>query len=311
MDKIGRISTLVASLVLFAPFTLASTAQVFTTSWGHPDLQGVWDYRTVTPLERPLELGDAAAIPVGEEDGFIRGVAEHQAELFAPLTVVGGEPWADVGTELSEGSRASLIYDPSNGRLPPRTEKGEQLVAETLERFLGVPDDPEDRPEQERCIIYPRIPLTSGNYNNNLQIIQTPDYVVLLMEMFHDARIVPLDGRSRLPVSRWLGQSQGHFEGDTLVVETTGFKHAATFEGYSDQRTVIERFTRLDENRLSYDYTVDDPVAFASPWSARQTLVDNNERIYEYACHEGNYSMMNMLRGARAQDAIAVIKPSE
>ncbi len=237
MDKTGRLSTWVASLVLFAPFALADTAQEFTTSWGHPDLQGVWDYRTVTPLERPLELGVADTIPVGEEDEFIRGIAERQAEFFAPLTVVGGEPWADVGTELSEGARASLLYDPSNGRLPPRTEKGKQLVAETLERFLGVPDNPEDRPEQERCIIYPRIPLSSGNYNNNLQIIQTPDYVVLLMEMYHDARIVPLDGRSRLPMTAWLGQSQGYFEGDTLVVETKGFKHAATFEGYSDQTT--------------------------------------------------------------------------
>ena len=124
MDKTGRLSTWVASLVLFAPFALADTAQEFTTSWGHPDLQGVWDYRTVTPLERPLELGDADTIPVGEEDEFIRRIAEQQAEFFVPFTVVGDEPWADVGTELSEGARASLIYDPSNGRLPSRTEKG-------------------------------------------------------------------------------------------------------------------------------------------------------------------------------------------
>jgi hypothetical protein len=282
--------------------SIADNKIEYLTPWGHPDLQGVWDYRTITPLEKPGELGSRNEFSVNEAAHFTATNPERQAEAFGPLLIVGGEPWADVGTRLSEGSRASLVYDPPHGKLPPKTERGEQHAAKTMERFLGVPDNPEDRPEQERCIIYPRIPLESGNYNNNIQIIQTPDYVTLLMEMFHDARIVPLDGRPRLPFKTWLGQSRGRYEGNTLIVETSGFKPVANFPGYSSERTVTERFTRIGENRLLYDYTVDDPGAFTDVWSARQTLVNNNEKIYEYACHEGNYSLAGMLRGARATD---------
>jgi hypothetical protein len=300
-----KYSALAAALlgVLTATALAADGVGKYVTSWGAPDLQGVWDYRTITPLERPVELEGRNAFTAAEAAEFTRTNPERHAEAFAPLLIVGGEPWADVGMVLSEGARASLIYDPPDGRLPAKTERGRLHAERTMQRFLGAPDNPEDRPEQERCIIYPRIPLESGQYNNNVQIIQTPDHVVLLMEMFHDARIVPLDGRPRLPVKTWLGQPRGHYDGETLIVETSGFKPVANFVGYSDERTVIERFTRVDQATLLYDYTVDDPGAFTGRWSARQTLVDNDEKIYEYACHEANYSMTNMLRGARLQEA--------
>jgi hypothetical protein len=289
--------------IVTAPWSRAESGEAFLTPWGHPDLQGVWDYRTITPLEKPTELGERNSFTQSEAEQFTRTNPDRQAEAFRPLLAVGGEPWADVGTKLSEGARASLLYDPPSGRLPSKTDFGKQHAARTMERFVGAPDNPEDRPEQERCIIYPRIPLESGQYNNNIQIFQTPDHVVLLMEMFHDARIVPLNGRPKLPIKGWLGQSRGYYEGDTLVVETSGFRPVANFVGYSAQRTVVERFTRLDETTLLYDYSVDDPGAFTASWSARQTLSDRNEKIYEYACHEGNYSMVNMLRGARIQEA--------
>ena len=283
----------------------AAAQERFVTPWGHPDLQGVWDYRSVTPLERPESLGERAAFTAEEAQEFVDTAPARAAEAAAPFLVVGGEPWADVGTKLSEGSRASLIYDPPSGRLPQRTEWGMANQQETMKRFLGVPGNPEERPEQERCLVYPRIPLQSGNYNNNLQIVQTPTHVVLHMEMVHDARVVPLQDTPRLDYRTWVGQSRGRFEGDTLVVETKGFRHSANMQGYSRDRVVVERFTRIDEHTLDYDYTVDDPTAFAAPFSARQSLVERGERIFEYACHEGNYSLPAMLRGARVEEQSA------
>lgn len=306
---LSRVVGLVSCIILTSCST-ESTTPVPKTSWGHPDLQGVWDYRTITPLEKPDELGDRVEFSDAEAAEFTRTYPERLAEEYAPLLVVGGEPWADTGRELSEAGRASLITDPPSGKLPPRTEFGTGTSDLAFAQFLDVPDNPEDRPVQERCLIYPRIPLASGNYNNNLQIFQTPTHVVLLMEMMHDARIVPLDDRPRLDVKAWLGQSRGHFDGDTLVVETTGFRDYPTMLGHSSNMRITERFSSNSDNTLMYEYTVDDPKAFTAVWSARQTLRGTEDRIYEYACHEANYSMLGTLRGARTAEKEAMMANS-
>jgi hypothetical protein len=299
-SRLFQVVGLVFGIILTSCSTETTTPTPMT-SWGHPDLQGVWDYRTITPLEKPDELGDRAEFTAEEAVEYTRTEPDRVAEQFAPLLVVGGEPWADPGTTLSEEGRASLITDPPSGKLPQRTEYGEQTAALAFAQFLDVPDGPEDRPVQERCIIYPRIPLTSGNYNNNVQIVQTPTHVVLLMEMMHDARIVPLDDRPLLPVRSWLGQSRGHWDGETLVVETTAFRAYPTALGHSPDMRLTERFTRRGD-KLIYEYTVDDPQAFNAAWSARQTLRATDDRVFEYACHEANYSMAGSLRGARLQE---------
>lgn len=292
-----------AFLILLVPSTHAiAEPPAPTTSWGHPNLQGVWDYRTITPLEKPEELGERTHFSTEEAKEFTRSHPEREEERFRAIRTVGGEPWADNGKALSEGNRAGLIYDPPSGRLPPKTDLGERNSKKFLQQLVAMPDDPEGRALQERCVIYPKIPLTSDQYNNNIQIIQTPTHVVLLLEMIHDARIVPLNDRPRLPVRTWMGQSRGRFEGETLVVETTGFRDYLTSQGFSRDRKITERFTRVDDTTLDYDYTIDDPGAYTDAWSARQTLVSRSERIYEYACHEGNYSLAGILQGARAAD---------
>lgn len=296
-----RSYTTTLSLILLV--AAASTSRAHgqeETPWGDPDLRGIWDYRTITPLEKPENLENRANFTSEEATQFTDSAEERHKEAFASFLIVGDEPWADRGRQLSESDRASLVTDPDNGRLPLRTPLGERIAEKFVSQFLDVPDGPEDRPVQERCIIYPRIPLSSGNYNNNLQIIQTPGYVVLLMEMMHDARIVPLDGRERLSgIRNWLGQSRGYFDGATLVVETTDFRDYPTALGTSPDMRIIERFTRGNEDELIYEYTVIDPQAFTDEWSAMQTLRKSDDRIYEYACHEGNYGLAGILRGAR------------
>ncbi len=272
------------------------------TSWGHPDLQGVWDYRSITPLERPDELGERTEFSQDEAGEYTRSNPERQAEIFRDFLIVGGEPWADAGRELSESTRAALIFDPPNGKLPRRTELGANNASAFVAQFFDTPAGPEDRPVQERCIVYPRIPLSSGNYNNNLQIVQTPTHVVLLMEMMHHARIVPFDDRPLSSVREWLGQSRARWQDDTLIVETTNFRDYFTPLGTSPDMLITERFTRNNGDELNYEYTVVDPQAFVAPWSARQTLVKTDERVYEYACHEANYSMAATLRGARTAE---------
>ena len=274
------------------------------TSWGHPSLEGSWDFRSATPLERPEAIGDKVRF-TGEEAQDFELTSEDRvlASLQSRDVFVGDEPWADRGQTLTEGLRTSLIIDPPSGRLPSRTSLGEENIARFRAAFGGVPAGPEDLGVLERCITAHMVPMRPSWFNSNVQIVQTPDYVVIVNEMVHDARIVPLDSRNKTPnLRRWLGQSRGHFEGDTLVVKTSHFRDQANRLGMSAEAEVTERFTRMDDDHLSYEYTVNDP-AFTSPWTARQTFTRLDGRIYEYACHEGNYSMVAMLRGARLEEA--------
>jgi len=293
---------------------------------GQPDLQGVWDYRTIAPLERPAELGtkefftdEEAAKFEGEEN------KRQNRDLIDPE--VGGlnyppggvipynEFWYDRGNKLGS-RRTSLIVDPPNGRLPPWTAEGQRSAelraASSRDDQLGHPhaDSWEDRPLQERCIVGLNAgpPMTPGAYNNNVQLLQTPGFVVILNEMVHSARIVPLDGRPHGTISQWKGDSRGHWDGNTLVVDTINFKRETNVAGTSANTHLVERFTRTGPSTLLYEFTVDDPVMWTKAWKAAVPMMKTDEPIYEYACHEGNYAMRSILAGARESEKTAAAK---
>lgn len=219
--------------------------------------------------------------------------------------------WLDYGKHVGADRRTSLIIDPPDGRVPPLTPAARARVATRRTRLQSSPsDNPEDRPIQERCLVFGAgPPLLPGPYNNNMQIVQTPGAVLVLSEMIHDARIVALDGRSTPPTSIrfWLGSSRGRWDGDTLSVETTNFADTVSFRGSDEHLKVVERFTLNGPDALRYEFTIDDPTAFTGPWTGAYTMTRTREMIYEFACHEGNYGLMNILRAARSeeQDAAA------
>ena len=200
--------------------------------------------------------------------------------------------------------RTSLIVDPPDGRIPPLTADGQARAAARAEaRRLHPADGPEDRSLGERCLLFNAgPPMLSGPYNNYVQILQTRDHVVIHNEMIHDARVVPLDGRPHVPPSirLLLGDSRGRWEGDALVVETTNFTNKTTVRGSGERLRLVERFTRTGPRTLLYEFTVDDPASFTKPWSAALPMTKTDDRLYEYACHEGNYAMTGILRGSRA-----------
>jgi hypothetical protein len=212
---------------------------------------------------------------------------------------------------VAPNKRTSLIVDPHDGRIPPVTPEGQKRSAALAEarRKLGGPfDGPENRGLPERCIIWNAAPpLVPIGYNSNYQILQNADYVIILTEMIHDVRIVPLDGRAALPdgIRQLMGSSRGHWDGNTLVVETTHFSERNPFQGSSPNMRVTERFTRVGDNALKYEFTVNDPATWAVPWSAEIPMSRIAGPIFEYACHEGNYGMRNNLAGARASEKAA------
>ena len=221
----ATIRLLILVIPLAVPILVAADPFPAHTS----SLEGSWDFRSATPLERPEPLGDKVQFTDEEALEFERTSEDRWlASLQSRDGFVGDEPWADRGQTLTEGLRISLIIDPPNGRLPPRTPLGEENVARFRAASNGVPAGPEDRGVLERCITAHMVPMRPSWFNSNVQIVQTPDYVVIVNEMVHDARIVPLDGRDKTPnLRRWLGQSRGHFEGNTLVVKTSHFRDQA------------------------------------------------------------------------------------
>jgi hypothetical protein len=267
---------------------------------GHPDFQGLWDYRTVTPLERPRDLADKAVFTDQEALAFER----RNAERLGNVVAVHPPGWLDYGSKVLDDHRTSLIVDPPTGRVPPLTAAAKaRLAASPVDERAA--DGPEQRSPQERCLVFGAgPPMVPGPYNNNVQLVQTPNTFVIMNEMIHDARIVPLDGRPHLSssVRQWLGDSRGRWEGDTLVVETTNFSNRTSFRGSDENLRVIERFTRPDLDTLIYEFTIDDPTAFSAPWTARFPMMRSAEQMYEYACHEGNFGLLDILKGARFDD---------
>ena len=204
-------------------------------------------------------------------------------------------------------NRTSLIVDPPDGRIPALTPEGQERAAvRAADRRDHPADGPENRSLGERCLMFNAgPPMLSGPYNNYVQIFQFADHIVILNEMIHDARIVPLDGRPHAPaaVRSWQGDARGRWEGNTLVVDTTNFSDKTNFRGADERLHLVERFTRIDDTTLLYEFTVDDPTAFTRPWSAVLPMTKTNDQVFEYACHEGNYALTGILRGARAQES--------
>jgi hypothetical protein len=281
------------------------------TADGHPDLQGTWDFRTATPLERPREFAGREFLTESEIADFQRRAAER--EDGRPPEDARSDPsvhavwWLDYGKQVVGTHRSSLIVDPPDGLVPPGTADAQKRAAErrAARTGRGPADAAEDRSLWERCITrgLPEGMLPAG-YNNNVQIVQTPGFLVLVTEMIHDARVVPLDGRPHLDarIRPWTGDSRGRWEGDTLVVETTNFSDRTPFRGSSDGLRLVERFRRVDAESIEYRFTVEDPATWTRPWTVTFPLVRSESPMYEYACHEGNYSLQNILRNARAAE---------
>jgi hypothetical protein len=299
---------LLITVVTLGLGTAGVEAQHPTTPDGVPDLQGVWDYRTLTPLERPAAFADRAFMTPEEAADYERRAAERTdgRPPDDPRRDPSVHPpdWLDYGKTLQRDLRTSLIIDPPDGRIPALTPAAVARQAERRQgaRGRGSADNPEDRSLFERCITrgLPDSLLPAG-YNNNLQIVQTPGYVLLYIEMIHEARIVPTDGRAHLPgsVTQWMGDSVGRWEGRTLVVETTNFSDRISFRGATPRMRLIERFTRLDQDTLEYRATVEDPETWVRPWTVSLGMARSDERMFEYACHEGNHGLANILSQAR------------
>jgi hypothetical protein len=309
--------------VLAIALSLSCWAQTPATSksWtaprtpdGHPDLQGIWSNATVTPLERPTELAGKAVLTDQEAAEFAANAVNRNnvdkrppAGSEADVALAYNDFWYDRGTKAIKTRRTSLIIDPPDGRVPAMTPVAQKRMAARAERRrLHPADGPEDRGLSERCLNWPTAgpPMLPSFYNNNYQIIQTPDAVVIFNEMVHDVRIVPMDGRPHISsgIRQWLGDSRGHWEGDTLVIDTTNFTDKTAFRGSSEHMHLTERFTRVDADTLLYEFTVNDPETFTRPWTAQIPSVRSDGAIYEYACHEGNYAMTGMLSSARAEE---------
>ena len=280
---------------------------------GHPDLQGTWNFSSLTPLERPAQFADKPVLTDAEAAAFERETLDRtnadrrRDTADADVAQAYNNAWYDRGTKVVGTKRSSLIIDPPDGRIPSLTASGQAFAGARADarRGRGPADGPEDRALAERCLLFNAgPPLLPGPYNNNLQIVQTRDYVLIANEMIHDVRIVPLDGRPHLPagIRRWQGDPRGHWEGDTLVVETTNFSDRTSFRGADTQLRLVERFRRVDAKTLAYQFTVDNPSVFSRPWTVSLPMTASDGPIYEYACHEANYAMTGILRGARAQE---------
>ena len=313
------------------------------TAWGTPDIDGVWNFSTLTPIERPLAFGDKAVLTPKEAkdllDEIRRTSPPDKPTGVAKLDVEGyNNFWFEPGDSLDKERRTSLITDPPTGRLPEIVPAArERMLAQNKQRQAPVRDilsysvgpeylhaDPESLGLSERCLVGFNAgpPLTPGPYNNNLRIVQTPDHVVLMTEMVHDARVVTMDSELRPEddVRQWYGVSRGHWDGNTLVVETTNFTDktpvfqlpvkvtdpsANGVVGSARDMVVVERFTPSAEGQLHYDATVVAPKSFVQPFTLRLALQSTQDRIYEYACHEGNYALGGILRGARLREQSA------
>ncbi len=314
-------AVLIVALVGLVALPSAGLAQdAPKTAWGAPDLQGVWDFRTITPLQRPEDLGDKAFLTEEEAVQREQAAVERDIELWnqeARRTEAGGNVggynnfWMDRGTRVIGTRRTSLIVDPPNGRMPESTEAGQARAAAGRGSFSDqLPASYTDLSNADRCLMGFNAgpPITPGGYNQNVQIFQTPGHLVLMTEMVHTVRSVPLDDRPAVDderLAQWSGNSRGYWEGDTLVVETTNFDTDRNWRGSSTGMRLVERFTRVDETTLEYEYTVDDPNTWTEPWTVNLPMTLNELPMFEYACHEGNYSMDAMLGGARADERAA------
>jgi hypothetical protein len=328
----------IGSALICIPASAESSFKASRTEYGYPDLQGVWTNATITPLVRPEQYADRRAHTVAETQLLEKGIADYNENANKPsdpkdtvqdlerkgcelrgfannANCAYNQFWADSGTHLIDingEKRTSIIIDPPNGKLPPMLPAAQARNAERRQPFAaaGPSAGPEARPLGERCLMSfgssagpPMLPLM---YNNNYQIVQNKDTVMILVEMVHDLRVIRIGGKHPSSnVRKWMGDSIGRYEGDTLVVETTNFHEQQTFQGASENRKVIERFTRVAPDKILYRFTVEDPSTFARPFTGEVAMNVSQGNIYEYACHEGNYAMPGVLAGAREEERAA------
>lgn len=324
LASIGVVATVI--VVSVAPMSAAQApASSLRTPDGRPDLQGIWTFRTITPLERPRELASKATLTAEEAAAYEKEVNRSQnrdlinpkeggAGIYVPDTEGGVVPynefWYDRGTKVVGSRRTSLIVDPADGRLPPLTPAAQKKadaqreIGRQEQRGRPHANNPEDRGVGDRCIMgfNSGPPMLPGGYNQNVQIVQTPRHIVILNEMIHSARLIPLDGRPHGVIRQWAGDSRGRWEGDTLVVDTINFYGQTSLNGSGPNMHLVERFTRVTPAMINYEITVENPDTWTKPWSAALPLMrldDQVARVFEYACHEGNYSLESVLRGAR------------
>jgi hypothetical protein len=312
--KRASLVTSIAIVLIALTAPLAGQRKIARTPDGQPDLQGFWTNTTFTPLERPKNV-TKEFYTKDEAIELLKRAGDVEAEQTTPGTIADVHyDFTQFGLDRSQSGlainlRTSQIVDPADGKVPAMTAEGRQRAAaraEARKRMGAATDAVENQPLGARCIFMPNAgpPMTAGAYNNNYQIVQTRDYVLILSEMIHDARIIPLDGRPQLPqnVRQWMGSYRGHWEGDTLVVTTTNFTDRTAFQGSSQQLRVTERFTRIDDDTIIYRFTIDDPSTWTKPWSAEVPMKRTVGPLFEHACHEGNYGLYNTLAGARAEE---------
>ncbi|HET9217623.1 MAG TPA: hypothetical protein VFR18_11625 [Terriglobia bacterium] len=318
---VAAVALVIAASMPFAAQAPRAEAPAAAARWvmprtpdGHPDLQGVWSYATITPVERSAEFAGKEFLTEQEADAYEKRRRQEMNQdrrdggAAADLSRAYNDFWWDRGTKVVSTRRTSLVIDPPDGRIPALTPEAQQRNAEraAARRVRGPSDGPEDRPLGDRCILFGSggVPMLPTAYNNNVQVVQSRDHVVFLNEMIHDARMVPLGARTPLPsnIRQWTGDSHGRWEGDTLVVETTNFTDKTNFRGSSENLQLTERFTRVAEDTLLYRFTVNDPSSFTKPWTVEIPMWRNRELVYEYACHEGNSAMIGILSGARAEE---------
>jgi hypothetical protein len=291
---------------------------VAKTAWGDPDLQGVWDYKTITPLERPANFGERQFLNDEEVARLEANAAKRldsPPDENTPIGLVHAPYMTDPGRKVDEDRRTSLIVDPPDGHIPPLTQEAQRRMSTRRGGGRdGGADGPENRSSLERCITW-GLPtaILPGLYNNNIRIVQGPGYVAITHEMVHDTRIVPLDGRPGLSgkIHQWFGDSRGHWEGSTLVVETANFSDKTNYRGSGATLRMLEHFTRTGKNSIEYRLTVDDPTTWTKPWTVEEHMRTSEGDLYEYACHEGNYGLHNILEAARDEEkaAAAATKP--
>jgi hypothetical protein len=294
----------------------AQTSTVPRLAWGDPDLEGAWTNATLTTLQRVPELGSKAYFTPEEAAAFDRQRAQA-TNADRPLRPGEVGAYNDAFFERGRGvktRRTSLVVDPPDGRIPAFTpEAQKRFDARQRDETLHPADRPADRWLTERCILFgATVPMLPEPYNNNYRIVQSPGVVTILVEMNHDARVIPIDGRPPIAsqIAQWTGSSRGHWEGDTLVVETANFKFneksrfgVQYLGGLSDEHLrVVERFRRTDANTLLYQARIEDPTVFTRPWSIEIPMERTNDALFEVACHEGNYGMANILSGHRAEE---------
>ena len=311
---------LIAALVFAASPAAGQTgkpaAKVYKaprTPDGQPDLQGFWTNSTYTPLERPKGVTKEFYTPEEARD-VVKRAANAEAEQTAPGTIADVHyDFTQFGLDRSQGQlssslRTSLIFDPADGKIPSMTPQGLKRATEAVEyrKRVGRWDSAEANDLDDRCLIMLGAgpPMLNSGYNSNYQIVQAPGYVMILVEMIHDVRIIPLDGRPHVSprIRQWIGDARGHWEGETLVIETTNFNGKNPLRNSSENMRVVERFTRVADDAIRYTFTIEDESTWVRPWSAELPMKKSVGPLFEHACHEGNYGLYNTLVGARLEE---------